>query len=126
MQPRPSAETCGPLRPKLRSFIELPRDGIGVNSPRAVMIAEFEACAPAFVGGFLTRYARRVILLATQSASSRLKNKVLIMRMRKLAVVALLLLASVCAALQFGIAIAADGDQYVGTWKGTWEGAGAS
>jgi hypothetical protein len=44
---------------------------------------------------------------------------------RKLAVVALLLLATVCAALQFGIAAAADGDQYVGTWKGTWEGAGA-
>jgi hypothetical protein len=48
------------------------------------------------------------------------------MRMRKLAVVALLLLATVCAGLPSGIAIAADGDQYVGTWKGTWEGAGAS
>jgi hypothetical protein len=24
-----------------------------------------------------------------------------------------------------GAALAADGDQYVGTWKGTWEGAGA-
>ena len=47
------------------------------------------------------------------------------MRMRKLAVVALLLLATVCAGLPSGIAIAADGDQYVGTWKGTWEGAGA-
>jgi hypothetical protein len=49
----------------------------------------------------------------------------LIMRTRKLAVVALCLLVSVCTALQFGIASAADGDQYVGTWKGTWEGAGA-
>jgi hypothetical protein len=37
-----------------------------------------------------------------------------------------LMLASVSAALQFGPASAADGDQYVGTWKGTWEGAGAS
>jgi hypothetical protein len=44
---------------------------------------------------------------------------------RKLAVVALCLIASVCAALQFGIASAADADQYIGTWKGTWEGAGA-
>jgi hypothetical protein len=24
-----------------------------------------------------------------------------------------------------GVATAADGDQYIGTWKGTWEGAGA-
>ncbi len=47
------------------------------------------------------------------------------MRTRKLAVVALLLLTSVCAGLQFGVATAADADQYVGTWKGTWEGAGA-
>jgi hypothetical protein len=29
------------------------------------------------------------------------------------------------AAAQVGVAFAADGDQYVGTWKGTWEGAGA-
>ena len=41
------------------------------------------------------------------------------MSTRKLAAVALLLLATVCAALQFDIATAADGDQYVGTWKGT-------
>lgn len=47
------------------------------------------------------------------------------MRTRKLAVVALLLFTSACAVLQFGFASAADGDQYVGTWKGTWEGAGA-
>src|ERR1700728_1170197 len=53
------------------------------------------------------------------------KKKGLIMSTRKLAAVALLLLATVCAALQFDIATAADGDQYVGTGKGTWEGAGA-
>ena len=29
------------------------------------------------------------------------------------------------AAAQVGVAFAADGDQYLGTWKGTWEGAGA-
>lgn len=47
------------------------------------------------------------------------------MRTRKFAVVAFFVLTSVWAALQFGVASAADGDQYVGTWKGTWEGAGA-
>jgi hypothetical protein len=47
------------------------------------------------------------------------------MRARKLTVVAFVMLASVCAALPFGLASASDGDQYVGTWKGTWEGAGA-
>jgi hypothetical protein len=46
------------------------------------------------------------------------------MRLQKVAVVALIL-AGVFAALQFGLAVAAEGDQYVGTWKGTWEGAGA-
>ena len=46
------------------------------------------------------------------------------MRLQKVAVVALML-AGICAALQFGLAVAAEGDQYVGTWKGTWEGAGA-
>ncbi|HEX3912661.1 MAG TPA: hypothetical protein VHW71_04070 [Steroidobacteraceae bacterium] len=45
------------------------------------------------------------------------------MRVRKVAVVALIL-AGAWAAVQFGIAAAADGDPYVGTWKGTWEGAG--
>ena len=47
------------------------------------------------------------------------------MRTPKLAVVALMMLAGIWAAVQFGVAAAADGDQYVGTWKGTWEGGGA-
>ena len=46
------------------------------------------------------------------------------MRPHKIAVVVVLMLAIICAAGQRG-ASAADGDQYVGTWKGTWEGAGA-
>ena len=46
------------------------------------------------------------------------------MRLQKVAIVALML-AGMWAALQLGVAAAADGDQYVGTWKGTWEGAGA-
>jgi hypothetical protein len=46
------------------------------------------------------------------------------MRLQKVAVV-VLMLAGMWAALQFGVAAAAEGDQYVGTWKGTWEGAGA-
>ena len=47
------------------------------------------------------------------------------MRTPKFAVVALMMLAGIWAAAQFGVAAAADGDQYVGTWKGTWEGGGA-
>jgi hypothetical protein len=47
------------------------------------------------------------------------------MRPQKIAVVAAVLLAIMCAAGHFGVASAADGDQYVGTWKGTWEGGGA-
>ena len=46
------------------------------------------------------------------------------MRLQKVAVIALMF-AGVWAALQFGVVAAAEGDQYVGTWKGTWEGAGA-
>ncbi len=46
------------------------------------------------------------------------------MRLKKVAIFALML-AGAWAALQFGVATAADGDQYVGAWKGTWEGAGA-
>jgi hypothetical protein len=46
------------------------------------------------------------------------------MRPHKVAVVVLLLV-GLWAAAQIGVAFAADGDQYVGTWKGTWEGAGA-
>jgi len=47
------------------------------------------------------------------------------MRAPKIAVVTAVMLAIIWAAGQFGVASAADGDQYVGTWKGTWEGAGA-
>jgi len=46
------------------------------------------------------------------------------MRLQKVAVV-FLMLSGMWAALQFGVAVAAEGDQYVGAWKGTWEGAGA-
>jgi hypothetical protein len=46
------------------------------------------------------------------------------MRLHKVAVSAWLVL-SMWAAVQIGVALAADGDQYVGAWKGTWEGAGA-
>lgn len=47
------------------------------------------------------------------------------MRPQKIAVVAIMMLAIVGAAVQRGVASAAEGDQVVGTWKGTWEGAGA-
>jgi hypothetical protein len=47
------------------------------------------------------------------------------MRFPKVAIVALTLLVGVGAGLHVGSAAAADGEQYVGTWKGTWEGAGA-
>jgi len=47
------------------------------------------------------------------------------MRLQKIAVVTAVMLTIIWAAGQFGVASAADGDQYVGTWKGTWEGAGA-
>jgi hypothetical protein len=47
------------------------------------------------------------------------------MRPQKIAVVAVAMLAIICAAGRLGAAAAADGDQYVGAWKGTWEGAGA-
>jgi hypothetical protein len=46
------------------------------------------------------------------------------MRLPKVAVAALML-AGMWAALQFGVAAAAEEDQYVGSWKGTWEGGGA-
>jgi hypothetical protein len=46
------------------------------------------------------------------------------MRPAKIAVMAVML-AVIWAAAQWGVALAADGDQYIGTWKGTWEGAGA-
>jgi hypothetical protein len=40
--------------------------------------------------------------------------------------VAALMLAAMWAVIQIGVAAAADGDQYVGTWKGGWEGGGGS
>jgi hypothetical protein len=46
------------------------------------------------------------------------------MRLQKVAVIALML-AGTWVALQFGVARAAENDQYFGSWKGTWEGAGA-
>jgi hypothetical protein len=48
-----------------------------------------------------------------------------LMRVSKFAVAAVLF-ASICAGVLFGVAAAADGDQYVGTWKGSWEGGGGS
>jgi hypothetical protein len=48
------------------------------------------------------------------------------MRIRKVGIVALGLLAGIWAATEVHVAAAADGDQYVGTWKGQWEGGGAS
>jgi hypothetical protein len=47
------------------------------------------------------------------------------MRTRKLAVFSLMMLATVWFASRFDVAAAAD-DPYVGTWKGSWEGGGAS
>jgi hypothetical protein len=46
------------------------------------------------------------------------------MRLHKVAMIASLLL-GLWAAVQLGVAAAADGDQYIGSWKGTWDGAGA-
>jgi hypothetical protein len=48
------------------------------------------------------------------------------MRIRKFGVVALVALASTWASAPIDVAAAADGDQYVGTWKGSWEGGGGS
>jgi hypothetical protein len=48
------------------------------------------------------------------------------MRIQKFGIAALALLASTWAAVHFDVAAAADGDQYVGTWKGSWEGGGGS
>ena len=46
------------------------------------------------------------------------------MRLPKIAAVAMVVLAAFWAAMPLDLAAAADGDQYVGTWKGTWEGGG--
>jgi hypothetical protein len=48
------------------------------------------------------------------------------MRIRKFGVVALVALASTWASPPIDVAAAADGDQYVGIWKGSWEGGGGS
>jgi hypothetical protein len=48
------------------------------------------------------------------------------MRTQKFTVAALIALASMCAAFHFSVAAAADEDQFVGTWKGSWEGGGGS
>jgi hypothetical protein len=46
------------------------------------------------------------------------------MRLHKVAMIASLML-GIWAAAQIGVASAADSDQYLGAWKGTWDGAGA-
>jgi hypothetical protein len=49
------------------------------------------------------------------------------MRLARIAGVALIALAAIWAAsMPLHFAAAADGDQYLGTWKGTWEGGGGS
>jgi hypothetical protein len=47
------------------------------------------------------------------------------MRSQKLVVMALVMLAGIWAVTQLRAASAADGERYVGIWKGTWEGEGA-
>ncbi len=47
------------------------------------------------------------------------------MRPRKIAVIMIVLLAAIWSAGRLGVAVAAPGEQYLGTWKGTWEGAGS-
>jgi hypothetical protein len=49
-----------------------------------------------------------------------------LMRIPTLAAAATLLVASIWAGVHVDVAAAADGDQYVGTWKGSWEGGGGS
>jgi hypothetical protein len=46
--------------------------------------------------------------------------------MRRFAVFALVMALTLWSAARFDVAAAADGDQYVGTWKGSWEGGGAT
>ena len=48
------------------------------------------------------------------------------MRMQRLAALAFVMLATLWSVTRFDVAAAADGDQYLGTWKGSWEGGGAS
>jgi hypothetical protein len=48
------------------------------------------------------------------------------MRIQTVGFAAWLVLASTWASGPFDVAAAADADQYVGTWKGSWEGGGGS
>lgn len=64
----------------------------------------------------LTHGAADVILL---------EKRGILMRLWKFMVVGLVL-AGIWASVPLKLARAADGDQYVGTWKGGWEGGGAS
>jgi hypothetical protein len=47
------------------------------------------------------------------------------MRPQRIALVAAVMLVIGWAVAHHGVALAADGDQCIGTWKGSWEGAGA-
>ncbi|HEY2675849.1 MAG TPA: hypothetical protein VGI65_02695 [Steroidobacteraceae bacterium] len=47
------------------------------------------------------------------------------MRMQKTAIFSLVMLTAIWSTTRYDVAAAAD-DQYVGTWKGSWEGGGAS
>src|SRR5271163_5078946 len=48
------------------------------------------------------------------------------MRLQRFAVIGLVMMMAMWSAMRLDMAQAADGDQYVGTWKGSWEGGGAS
>jgi hypothetical protein len=48
------------------------------------------------------------------------------MRIQKFTIAATVLFVSIWAAVSFNAAAAADEDQYVGSWKGSWEGRGGS
>jgi hypothetical protein len=42
------------------------------------------------------------------------------MRVQRVAVFGLVMIVALCSAMRLDIAAAADGDQCVGTWKGSW------
>jgi len=48
------------------------------------------------------------------------------MRLQRFAVIGLVMMMAMWSAMRLDMAQAADGDQYVGTWKGSWEGGGAT
>jgi hypothetical protein len=83
------------------------------------MMAELRAPAPPLIDVWPWRGILRRLKLSSRH------ERGLSMRAHKLNVIALIVLVSMWTAAQLGVASAADGDQYVGTWKGTWEGAGA-